>query len=68
MKFAQSLSNNITYNVPSGIPGLCYFVDASSVTLGGHTLSVGVTSGAAVSLSAAGHTVCSDGTNMRSIN
>jgi hypothetical protein len=67
MKFSQTLSGNITYNVPANLPGLMYNVDLSGVTLSGHTFSVGVTGGSAVSLTAAQHIVYSDGTNAHTV-
>ena len=41
MKLTGSLSGNLAYNLPVNVSGLNYIVDASGVTLNGHTLSVG---------------------------
>jgi hypothetical protein len=67
MKFSQTLTGNTTYNLPAGLGGLLYNVDASGVTLSGHTFSVGVTGGSSVSLTAAQHIVYSDGTNAHTV-
>ena len=64
-KFAQSLTGNTAYNTPAGVPGV-YVIDASGVTLNGHTLTFGP-SGGTVSLTAAQHLVYSDGTNAHTV-
>jgi Pectate lyase superfamily protein len=66
LKLTGSLTGNLNYVLPTGVSGLMYTIDASGVTLNGHTLSVGPTGGQ-VSLTAAQHIVYSDGTNAHAV-
>jgi hypothetical protein len=61
-KFAQSLTGNVGYTLPSGMPGF-WNVDASGLTLSGHTLTIGPSGGLSVSITAAQHIIYSDGIN-----
>lgn len=65
---SQSLSGNVTENVPAGIPGLRYVV-FDNATLNAHTWSVGVTGGTSISIGAGKRAVLeSDGTNMQRVS
>lgn len=66
VKLTGNLSGNLTYNIPAGVAGLSYVVDASGATLNAHTLKFGP-AGGEVSLTAAQHIVYSDGTNAHTV-
>lgn len=61
-----TLTNDLTFNVPAGIPGLQYTVENN--TSGAHNVNVGVTGGTAITVAQGKRAiVISDGTNMQRV-